>query len=268
MSWDIENGYAPRTYEQILQAVVDAVNKVFSKDYTIDTIRGTNWEKFYYVAIQLVMQNEAGISELSNKLIDYIRYENSKLQLPHSTVNGFLAVLEAETGLQGSFKQWTHDTAGIINFAVDVDKKRADYADIKRKICRLLFENLTAGLFFEGTEKEENLGLNGQLYETAYELAQEVKLNVKINIKLNRNVSDYVPSELAVSELFRQAFAEKYRFGNDFNPDIYMCYINELPFAGAVDVQHSTSSAYESGIFQVNYNQKIVLNEVTTVIEE
>lgn len=267
--YDIENGYSPRTFDDILQTTVDAINLVFNQNYTTQSIVGTNFYKFYYVAIQLVQECENGISELSEKLIDYIRQQNEKLEMPRSTVNGFLSYLESELGIIGSFKPMTKETAGQINLACDVDSSAANYNNIKTKICAAEFKYLTAGLFYNGTERQNNIGLNGQVFETAYELPETVTLNIQINIEASRNTLEFVPSELAVASQFKEAFESRYRLGQDFNPATYWCPENDLSWAGSVEVLHSTTeSDFVSGVWKSEYNQKIELGTVSVTITQ
>ena len=43
MSWDLQNGYKPRNFEELLQVFVDAINSEFSTSYDTSTIIGTNF---------------------------------------------------------------------------------------------------------------------------------------------------------------------------------------------------------------------------------
>lgn len=80
MSFDIENGYSPRTNEDILSDLVDAVNTNYKTNYTPETFIGTNLHKLYYPGVQLILGVENGISSIAAKIQDYIAYINKTIQ--------------------------------------------------------------------------------------------------------------------------------------------------------------------------------------------
>lgn len=127
MAFDLINGYQPRTFEQILQALVDEVNTQFGTSYDTTTIVGTNHYKYGYAGIQLVMQAEAYTAQITAEMTDYIRTSNENINLPKSTLEGFtngLKASEADGGLalDSTIKDITDPgEAGHIFCVVDAD---------------------------------------------------------------------------------------------------------------------------------------------------
>jgi len=89
MAWDLTNGYQPRTFDEIKAAMLAEINTQFGTTYDEDTIIGTEFYRFFYGGIQLVMQAEGYTAEIAAKMTDYIRTANENINLPKSTIDGF-----------------------------------------------------------------------------------------------------------------------------------------------------------------------------------
>lgn len=127
MAFNLENGYQPRTFEQLLQEYTDGVNQQYGTSYDTTTIVGTEFYRVGYTAIQLVMQAEAKTAEISAELTDYIRTVNENIKLPRSTIDGFIGGLlapesEGGLGLISTIKDIVdEEEAGNMFLVVDAD---------------------------------------------------------------------------------------------------------------------------------------------------
>lgn len=127
MSYDLQNGYQPRTFSELLEIAVPIINAQFNTSYDSTTILGTNHYKTAYTAIQLVMNAEAEFAQITAKMTDYIRTANEKINLPKSTIDGFIEGLRApedEGGLalNSTIKNITDPAeAGYLFLVVDLD---------------------------------------------------------------------------------------------------------------------------------------------------
>ena len=260
MSYSVTNGYAPRDYETILNETVGRYNEVFGTSYTIGNFKGTNSWRFLYPIIQELMTLENNIALLSAKMQDYIRTQNEDLEQPHSTIDGFLELLERETGLKGSIKPNEEADAGHLFLCVDVDSTRADYATIKQKILQLEADNLAAGLVFEGNQTGTITAINGQQFNYGYSLPSTTALKVKVKITVSENTSLFVPTTQKEKEHFQANFAERYRLGYDFEPQLYLS-VCDCPYASEVEVSYSTDGGvkYETAVLNGTYDEKFTI---------
>lgn len=267
MSYTIENGYEPRTFNDILADYVAGINDQFKTSYTINSVVGTDWYKYGYAGIQLAMGVEQRVSEVAGKIQDYITYINDSIKLPKSTPDGLMAALESELGIISSVKpvESTAD-AGHLDIACIVDTAAENYATVKQSIIDKLGKYATTGLVYSGTESGQYTALNGQKFNISYGLPVIKNIWVKIAVTVSRNTTDFVPIENVVSLKFKENFGKVYRFGNDFEPDSYLCKDN-LPWASDIEIQFSEDgTTYKSGVYQSPYNELITLKEVTTEI--
>ena len=61
MSYSVLNGYAPRSYDDILLTTVNAVNEEFGTNYTTESFAGTNLWKVLYAVIQAQLSSAVSI---------------------------------------------------------------------------------------------------------------------------------------------------------------------------------------------------------------
>jgi hypothetical protein len=142
MAFDLTNGYQPRTFEEILQAMTDEVNTQFGTTYDTTTIIGTEFYKFFYGGVQLVMQSESYTAEITARMTDYIRTANENINLPKSTIDGFTQGLLRELELNSTIKDITDPAeAGYLFLVVDADD--GDHATGNATITN--YANLVSG---------------------------------------------------------------------------------------------------------------------------
>ena len=269
MSFDIENGYSPRTFEDILAEYTTAINNRFGTSYTPESIVGTDWYKYAYSNIQIVMNVENRIAEISTKIQDYITYINDSIKLPKSSPDGLMQALQNDLGVISSIRPVDNESdAGHLLLACDVDTSAEDYADLKQRIFDKIGECCTTGLYFPNTQTERGTftAINGQDFPAAYALPVLKEFYVKITVTVSRNTKLFIPIELQVVNLFTEKFNAAYRFGYDFEPDIYLCQ-DDLPWASEIKVEYSTDNTdWQTEVYKAAYNEKIVLKQVSAEI--
>ena len=270
MSYTITNGYSPRDYETILAECVEIVNQEFNTNYTTQSFVGTNLWKFLYTTIQGLMTVENNIAELGVKLQDYIRTQNEELIIPRSSPDGIMQIIKDELGLVSSIKPVDlAANAGLIYLAVDVDNQSEDYADRKQQIFNLLHENMGAGLFYQGTETGSVTASNGQSFNYAFELPDNIPLKVNIEIRVSDNTTLFIETPAKIKEKFMANFAELYKLGYDFEPQIFLCRDRDLPFASEIEISYSEDGGlnYTTDIRQCAYNEKITIDPADIEVE-
>lgn len=270
MSYTVTNGYTPQSYEAILSAVVSEVNNQFGTSYSNEQFEGTNIWKVFYTGIQELLKIENKISELSSKLQDYIRTQNEELLIQRSSVDGFIQGIEEELNIISSIRPIeTEDEAGTLAVAVDLDSDSEDYSDKKNQIIERMHKWLTAGLFYEGTERGQVTATNGQEFEYGFNLPTETPLKINIRITVSDNKSLFVLTTNEIKEKFIANFKEKYRLGFDFEPQTYLCLDKDLPFASAYEVEYSTDggSSYKNEVLKAMYDEKFVFGPDDVIVE-
>jgi hypothetical protein len=274
MAWNLVNGYSPRSFSEILQEYVDEINSQFSTNYDTTTIVGTNFYKFGYTAIQLVMQAETKTAEITANLTDYIRTANEKINLPKSTISGFVAGLKAPVAngglaLNSTIKDITDPAeAGYMFLVVDVDSTAVDYATTKQQIIDKMASWLTVGLYYNGTETGTKMAVNGQTFTYKYALPSAVNTLVKITITASKNSTTPILNENQVRNIFNANFANLYKIGLDFEPEKYLEIARDCPFASNIVLEYSLDSGttWLTVPKAMAYNEKIILTSPATII--
>lgn len=268
MSYTLENGYSPRTYDNILNELIGYVNTEYGTEYNASNFIGTNLYRLYYPAIQMIMNCENEIGQLVSKLQDYITYINSSIKLPKSTPDGLMNALQDELGVVSSIKPITQEAdAGHLDICCDVDPEAEDYDTIKNNIIQKIGKYATTGLYYSGTETGTYTAINGQQFNISYALPTEKQVYVKITVQTSRNSLDFIPVENVVTNTFTDNFNKEYRLGYDFEPDRYLCD-DDLPWAASIKVEYNfdNGSSYDTDVYLAAYNEKIMLANVTAEI--
>lgn len=300
MSFDLINGYNPRTWSQLIQTMTEAVNQQFGTSYQAGDIVGTNFYKFFYGGLQMIMQAEQATTELSSKLTDFIRTQNEIISLPKSTTDGFLSALESELGVIGSFEPITDDyasfrgaivslltslgvsdpdgaadtiviyagdylLAGRPSLCVDLDPAAEDYEANKQAVFELMHKYLTAGLIYRGTETTQMPAVNGQLFDYALRLPTPKLLDISITVTISNNSRLHVMTENEIRQVFLNNFNAMYRLGYAFEPEKYLEIVRDCPFAANIATRWrvaGSSDAYSAAVLPSAYNELITLSVV------
>jgi hypothetical protein len=266
MSFDLENGYQPRTFEEILQAFTDEVNAQFGTDYDTTTIVGTEFYKFFYAGAQLVMQAEAQTAEITARMTDYIRTANENINLPKSTIDGFIQGLQRELYLNSTIKNITDPAeAGYLFLVVDVDNEAENYEEIKQEIIDRMHNWLTAGLFYTGSEEGEKVAINGQAFTYKFALPTLVDILVRITVTTSANATTPILNENQIRNIFDANFAALYRLGLDFEPEKYLEIARDLPFASDILLEYNDGAGWDNEPRSMAYNEKINITAPATI---
>lgn len=151
MSWDLVNGFVPRSFDEILATLVTSVNAQYGTNYDTTTIQGTNLYKYFYAGIQVIMESEQYVSDLSGKLQSYIVSTNQRILQPRGTVDGFINFIKTDGVLntEGSFDPIDDESkAGKIKFAILMNTSDPLYATKKAKLIEYLHKYLSVGLYY------------------------------------------------------------------------------------------------------------------------
>lgn len=151
MGWDLVNGFVPRTFDEILATMVAKINEQYGTNYDVTTIQGTNMYKYFYAGIQVIMEAEQQVSDLSGKYQQYIVDTNQKILQPRGTVDGFINFIKSDGVLntEGSFDPIDEPSkAGKIKFAALLDLNDPEYTTKKNKLIEYFHKYLSVGLYY------------------------------------------------------------------------------------------------------------------------
>lgn len=151
--WDIANGFVPRTFDEILATMTAKINEQYGTNYDVTTIQGTNFYKYFYAGIQVIMEAEQQVADLSGKYQQYIMNTNQRILQPRGTADGFINFIANDGVLntEGSFDPIdTPNKAGKIKFAILLDKNDEQYAIKKAKLIEYFHKYLSVGLYYFG----------------------------------------------------------------------------------------------------------------------
>jgi hypothetical protein len=268
MSFDLTNGYQPRTFEEILEAFVLEVNEQFSTTYDATSIVGTEYYRFFYAGAQLVMQSESYTAEITTKMTDYIRTANEAINLPKSTINGFITGIKTDLGLDATIKDIVLEAeAGYMFLIVDADETDPDYATTKQAIIDRMHDWLTAALYYNGTETGSKVALNGQTFNYKFGLPVDVDILVRVTVTASANSTSPVLNENQIRDILDANLALYYRIGLDFEPEKYLEISRDLPFASDILLEYSENAGatWLAVPRSMAYDKKINLTAPATI---
>lgn len=190
MGWDLVNGFVPRTFDEILATMVAKINEQYGTNYDVTTIQGTNMYKYFYAGIQVIMEAEQQVSDLSGKYQQYIVQTNQKILQPRGTVDGFINFIKSDGILntEGSFDPIDEPSkAGKIKFAILLDISDPEYTNKKNKLIEYLHKYLSVGLYYYSGIGDNYKGTWDA--EIEYETDDIVLLSNKYYIAYRTNVN-------------------------------------------------------------------------------
>jgi len=268
MSFSLINGFEPRKFDEILLALVQAVNAQFESNYTTESIVGTNIYKAFYGGIQEIMTSENYTAEIAAFMGDYIRTSNEKINLPKSTADGFIQAIKDEMDLDVSLKPITQAAdAGKLNIALDIDDTTDDYEVRKQTFFNKCHAYLTAGLYYSGGEQGSVVALNGQEFDYAFKLPAPVEVQVRIAVGISTTGRNFVMNENQIRDLFVANFKKMYRLGFAFEPERYLS-TRDLPFAADVKVEWSIDDiTWQTVVMASAYDEKVTLGQITVTVQ-
>jgi hypothetical protein len=269
MTFAQENGYVPKTFDEMMGELREAINAQFSLDFTEENFVGTSWYKFFYGPVQKAIQNEARTAEIFVKLQEYITTTNLRIQRPSISMPGIVDSFQSR-GYVASVKQNAAEDAGTISICVDVDDSADDYADKRLEICGLIKDFTGAGLVSQGTEVESITLTNGQQFDFKYYLPNRTPILLKLTLTTSDNQSVVVPDDEEIRETLFNNIGQRYRLGWDFEPQRYFTQ-QDAPWAATILLEYSDDdgSSWESEVFEAEFDDLLTfsLEDISVVVD-
>lgn len=240
MSFASDNGYTPRTFNELMNEIRVALNAEFNNNYTAESFVGTAQYKYFYQLVQKAHENEVKTSEIFLKLQEYISETNERIQRPSVSNPGLIEAFESD-GYTASVKRMVLEDAGKVSVCVDVDAGADDYEETRLDICNKLSRYTVGGTITEGTEEETITLSNGQEFDYKFFLPTKIPIILQLTLITSANNSLAVPDDEQIREQLFQRINSRYRLGWDFEPQKYF-NTDDAPWAGEITLEYSTDT--------------------------
>lgn len=254
MSFEQDNGYTPRTFEQFMESLRLGVNAQWQTTYDSETFIGTNWYKHFYPLVQEALKNETKSGEIFSKLQEFIASTNEEILRPTVSYPGLLDAFQSE-GYIASLRPPAGSLAGYIGVCVDTDESVGSYPEVRLHICGLLKDYVVAGMVFQGTEFETLTLTNGQNFQFGYYLPDRIPILLRLTAHVSENTLLTIPDDTTLRGEIFNSINQKYKLGLNFEPGRY-ANVDDFPWAGSVVLQYSIDGGdnWLSSVADLNFD--------------
>lgn len=253
MSFSQENGYIPRTFEEIMNAIRLKVNSEFSTTYTETTFVGTSWYKYMYGPVQEVQKGEIKTAEVFQKLQQFIALTNEEIQRPSVSYPGLVDSFASNDFIAAIKKPELVD-AGTISICVDVDDAAPDYAATKLQINTLIKEFVAAGIISTGDQVNSIVIENGQTFDFKFHLPIRTPILLRMTAVKSENNLLTIPTDTVIRQTVFNNVNSRYRLGWNFEPQRYY-NLSDAPWAQSTLLEYSTDAGanWSSAVFDATF---------------
>lgn len=259
MSYEQNNGYISRTFDEIMDELRLGVNSEFNTTYDVDQFLGTGWYRFLYPIVQRIQNNEVKASEIFVKLAEYITQKNIKIERPSVSMNGIVDAF-LSNGFVASVKATTVETVGEVYIAVDLVDTDPDFAAKKLQVCQLIKNYTVAGTLTIGDQSEIITLSNGQSFIFSFVLADKNPIKFRVTLTDSINTPLAIPDDETIRNAFYNNYIDRYRMGWDIEPQKYYNQGDAL-WASSVLVEYTFNDTdWFSTIHTAEYDELWTLN--------
>lgn len=255
--YSIENGFIPRTFNQIMNELMGNININFGLNYTEENFIGTNFYKFCYSIAESIVEQDVMTQNIYEHYLNYVTNVNLKINTPVCTIDNLLEKFDAED-IEVGFMENDDTNCGTIYMSVNLDE--SGNTENEQKIGQILSENTSAGTAFVGTKSVDIALSNGQAFTYKWELANLIPAQIKITFTLS-DVETGILTEQEVKDKFIEMVTASYRLGNNFEPQRF-CNVNIYPFASECLLEYSldSGSTWLTDVYVSNYDDKLTFD--------
>lgn len=271
MPYDQQNGFVPRSFDDIMTVYMTAVNEVFNLDYDMDSFRGSNFYKYYYAGAQVILTCEATFAEAYARLRDYIRTVNERINIPKTPRDGLIAAFEA-LGYVVSLEPQTRANAGTLGLCVLLEDDIGSESFLKKKaeILLALKTYTDAGIFAIGDQRGEVALSNGQKFDFGFDLPVFHDVYLQLTVAVSKNTSILPDSTEKIKEKLLSNLSAEYRLGREFEPGKYFSVLRDAPYAAGVSLlwKKTEEDAWSAEVYPCTYRElfRIAPERVSVVI--
>lgn len=277
MSYSQENGYTPKTVQEIISQIRIGINTQFGTTYDEITFAGTGLYKYVYAIAQLIQRDEITTSEVFLKLQEFISTTNEAIQRPSVSYPGIIESF-LSNGYRISVDPITEANKGTIAICVDVKKFEDDgvtelptWPATRLEIATMIKDFVAAGIVSLGTETENIVISNGQDFDFKFYLPNRIDVLLRATIDISDNTLAAVPSDEIIRQQILDNIAARYKMGWDFEPQRYYTQ-NDATWAGEIILEYSfdSGSTWESEIYQADFQDLFTfgLEDIAVVLND
>lgn len=263
MPYNQQNGFTPRSFDDIMAVFMNAVNEVFNLEYDRDSFAGSNFYKFHYAGAQGILTAEATFAEAYAKLCDYLRSMNEKINIPKTPRDGLIAAFEG-VGYMVSIEKQTAQNAGTVGLCVLMEDA-LDSETFQKKKAEILLGLKTytdAGIFAKGEQRGEVALSNGQNFDFGFDLPLFHEVHLQLTVALSKNTSILPASVEVIKEKLLENLKREYRLGLEFEPGKYFTVSRDAPYAAGVSLlwRKNMEDAWSAEVYRSTYREYFRVN--------
>lgn len=237
MGYSQQSGYVPASFDSIMSTVMTGLNARWGTTYTVDTFKGSNWNKMFYPIVQELQKSEVKTAEIFVKLQQYIDLVNARISRPVNTSPGIIEKLALD-GYSASLKPMVDADAGKIHVCIDVDETDPQYATAKAFLCARLSQIIVGGVVSQGDQIETITLSNGQSFDYKFFLPNRIPIKIKVTITTSENNQLVIPAPDTTRQKIYESVKANYKLGKNFEPQRYFG-VSDAPWASQVLVEWS-----------------------------
>jgi hypothetical protein len=237
MSYAQENGYTPLSFDEIMSSLREGLNTQMGTSYTAESFVGTGWYKFFYSPAQKILEGQTKLSEVFQKLQEYIALTNEAISRPSVSFPGIIDALAGD-GWVASVKPPNNTDAGKIFVCVDVDTAGPTYAAQKLAINTLLSKYVAGGIVSQGDQTSAIVITNGQSFDFKFSVPDEIPVLLRLTAVESENNKLAVPDDEDLRQAIFDKVTAKYRLGLNFEPQTYFTE-TDAPWAASMVLEWS-----------------------------
>lgn len=254
MSYAQENGYTPLSFDEVMSALRVGLNTQMGTSYTPESFVGTGWFKFFYSPAQKIVEGQTKLSEVFQKLQQYIALTNEAISRPSVSFPGIVEAL-AKDGWVASVKPPNNTDAGKIFVCVDVDTAGPTYAAQKLAINTLLSKYVAGGIVTQGDQTSAIVISNGQSFDYKFAVPDETPILLRLTAVESENNNLAVPNDEDLREAIFDKVNAKYKLGLNFEPQTYFTE-TDAPWAASLLMEYSDDdgATWEDAVFDAAFD--------------
>lgn len=247
MPFSQSNAFTPRTYDEVLQELIDATNAELGTSYNKESYEATNLYRINYPVIQLATNSEANTALIMEKLRNFFIDTNQRIIASKTTDEAIIEAIGA-LGFIASVRENEEADAGKLAVCVDIDPLSATYATDIINIAEEIIDNSFGGCWYDsGATPALVVDVvvvlsNGQSRTVSFRRPTVQDTMIRVTIKPSRNTNIVIDNEGQVIEKLQANLALFYKLGLDFEPEKYFEINRDAPYASDVLLEYSINA--------------------------
>lgn len=254
--FDDAKGFVPVDLTEMMNDYYKSHVEVWGDDtLTQDRFRGSKEYELYYTAAQVDAHQQSYFAETFEKLKDYIKLKNEKIQRPTPINDRIVSFFFEKYGFKASVRQPTLATRGILAICLDYT---SDGSVLDQSIANDIIKFCAiGGIWTKGDITKIATISNGQPFDISWSAPTKKTADFKYTIIRSRNSDISELPILDIRKLFLKNFEERNGLGLDIEPQKYLTKA-DLPWASSITGERKIDddTDYTPNVYKSVYTDK------------